>query len=307
MSLFDSISPWPITRRRLLKQGLCGAVGLALYSSEIERHWIEVTEHEVSLVGLPQVFDGMRIAQLSDIHLDEYTEPFFLRDVIERVNRMAPDAIFLTGDFVSESPIPRRFSSNAFARKARKFGVGAAWQCANLLRELKCRQLYAILGNHDVAVGAEEVTEALTANGIALLRNAYLPIERSGGRFWLAGLDDPVEGDPNPDLAIPPRIRNVQNEPVVLMCHAPDYVDDLRAHPVGNAIGLMLSGHTHGGQIRLPLVGALELPSLGKKYVEGWFRFGGLQLHVNRGIGTVGLPFRLNCPPEITLFTLRAA
>jgi hypothetical protein len=307
MALFDSISPWPITRRRLLKQGLCGAAGLVLYSSEIERHWIEVTEHDISLAGLPQVFDGMRIAQLSDIHLDEYTEPFFLRDVIERVNRMAPDAIFLTGDFVSESPLPRRFSSSAFARRARKFGVGAAWQCGNLLRELKCRQLYAILGNHDVVVGAGEVTDALTANGITLLRNAYLPIERSGGRFWLAGLDDPVEGDPNPDLAIPPRIRNVPNEPIVLMCHAPDYVDDLRALPVGNAIGLMLSGHTHGGQIRLPLVGALALPSLGKKYVEGWFRFGGLQLHVNRGIGTVGLPFRLNCPPEITLITLRAA
>lgn len=112
-------------------------------------------------------------------------------------------------------------------------------------------------------------------------------------------------GHPDPELAIPASIRNVPNEPIMLMCHAPDYADDLLAHPAGKAIGLMLSGHTHGGQIRLTLLGALELPPLGKKYVEGWFRLGGLQLYVNRGIGTVGLPFRLNCPPEITLITLR--
>jgi predicted MPP superfamily phosphohydrolase len=306
MALFDSISPWPITRRRLLKQGLCGAVGLALYSSEIERHWIEVTEHDVSLVGLSHVFDGMRIAQLSDIHMDEYTEPFFLRHVIDRVNQMTPDVVFLTGDFVSESPLPSRFETSKFSREARKFGLGAAWQCGNMLRELKCRQLYAVLGNHDVKVGSSRVSEALTANGIIMLTNSSVPIERGGARFWLAGLDDPVEGKPDLDLAIPRKIRNVPKEPVVLMSHAPDYIDVLRAHPVGNAIDLVLSGHTHGGQIRLPLVGALELPSMGRKYVEGWFRFGQLQLYVNRGIGTVGVPFRLNCPPEITLITLRA-
>jgi predicted MPP superfamily phosphohydrolase len=306
MALFDSLSPWPITRRGLLKQGLCGALGLALYSCEIERHWIEVNEREVALAGLPQVFDGMRIAQLSDIHLDDFTEPFFLGRVVDRVNLLQPDAIFLTGDFVTEIFYPRRYSKTAFGVSAKKFARGAAWQCADLLRELKCRELYAIMGNHDLVVGAKQVTEALTTNGIKVLRNSFLPIERSGGRFWLAGLDDPVEGAPSPDLAIPPSIRNVPDEPVVLMCHAPDYVDVLRSHPAGSSVGLMLSGHTHGGQIRLPLVGALELPSWGKKYVEGWFRFGALQLHVNRGIGTVGLPFRLNCPPEISLITLRS-
>jgi hypothetical protein len=89
------------------------------------------------------------------------------------------------------------------------------------------------------------------------------------------------------------------------MCHAPDYADKVLQHPAGKAIDLMISGHTHGGQIRLPLVGALELPELGKKYVEGWFRLGDMRLYVNRGIGTVGLPFRLDCPPEITVMTLQ--
>lgn len=282
-----------ISRRRLLKGGLLGAAGLALYSAEIARHWIEISRIDIRLRGLPASFEGLRIAQLSDIHIDEYTEPFFLRHAVEEINRLQPDLVLLTGDFVSNSPL------------GKKFAYGAAWQCADILRGLTCRELYAVPGNHDVLVGLAEVVRALTANGITVLTNANRAIERAGGRMWLAGVDDPVEGNPDPDRAIPPSIRNVPNEPVILMCHAPDYADDLQAVPAGQAVDLMLSGHTHGGQIRLPLLGALELPPLGQQYVEGWFKLGNMQLYVNRGIGTVELPFRLNCPPEITLITLR--
>jgi predicted MPP superfamily phosphohydrolase len=282
-----------INRRRFLKAGICAAAGLAVYAGEVERHWVEVIQQDIRLPGLPAAFDGFRIAQLSDIHLDEFTEPFFLRHAIDRINRLTPDAVFLTGDYVTHGLGPQ------------KFARGAAWQCANLLRELKCRQVYAVLGNHDVMVGAEHVTAALTANGISVLRNACLPLERVDGRIWLAGLDDPVCGRPNPELAIPASIRNVPDEPILLMCHAPDYADYLRVHPAGQAVALMLSGHTHGGQIRLPLLGALSVPPLGEKYIEGSFRIGDLQLYVNRGLGTVGVPFRFDCPPEITLHTLR--
>jgi len=90
-----------------------------------------------------------------------------------------------------------------------------------------------------------------------------------------------------------------------LMCHAPDYVDDLLLQSATRSVGLMLSGHTHGGQVRVPFVGAVSLPPLGRKYIEGRFQFGRTQLYVNRGIGTVGLPFRFDCPPEITEITLR--
>jgi hypothetical protein len=294
MGLFDSFSLPHIGRRRFLRFGMGGAAGLAIYSAGIERHWVEVLRHEVHLPGLAAGFNGLRIAQLSDIHMDEYTEPIFLRHVIDRINRMEPDVVLLTGDFVS----------NGLATTA--FSIGAAWQCANILTGLSCKQVYAVLGNHDVSVDAKQVTAALRANGVTVLTNACLPIEREGGRLWLAGVDDPVMGMPDPEKAIPDAIRNVANEPVILMCHAPDYVDDLLMRPVGKAIDLMLSGHTHGGQVRLPLVGALQLPDLGRKYVEGWFRPGGVQLYVNRGIGTVGLPFRFDCPPEITLFTLRS-
>jgi len=268
--------------------------GLALYAGEIARHWIEVSSRDVFLPSLPSAFDGFRIAQISDIHMDEFTEAFFVRDVVNRVNSLNPDAVFLTGDFVTSELAPR------------KFAIGAGWQCAGILNQLTCRQRYAVLGNHDVMIGADAVSEALTDNDILVLRNYYMPLERSGGRIWLAGLADPVQGLPDPEATIPAAIRNIPQEPIVLLCHAPDYVDDLLTLPSGQAVSLMLCGHTHGGQIRLPLIGPLVLPQMGRKYVEGWFRFGRLQMHVNRGIGTVGLPFRLDCPPEISMLTLRS-
>jgi hypothetical protein len=284
-----------ITRRCFLTASACAGAGLALYAGEIERHWIEISRRDIFLPGLPAAFDGFRVAQLSDIHLDQFTEPFLLRDAVNRINRLNPDAVFLTGDYVTLELLPRRFS------------IGPAWQCARLLNNLQCPNRYAVLGNHDVMISRKHVIAALSANGITVLDNAYLPIERAGGRFWLAGLDDPVAGNPDPGAAIPASIRSVPHEPIVLLCHAPDYADRLRTLTAGKAVALMLSGHTHGGQIRLPLAGPLALPGLGRKYVEGWFRFGDLQLYVNRGLGTVGVPFRFNCPPEITLLTLRSA
>lgn len=287
-----------ISRRRFLLTGALGALGLAVYSGEIERHRIEVIRREVEIPGLAGDFDGLKVAQLSDIHLDDYTEPFFLRDAVRHINELDPDIIFLTGDYVT-NPLGHRFGFQ-------KFAVGAAWQCADILQSLHCRRIYAILGNHDIQVGAREVATALRDNGIIVLRNSYIPVERGNSRFWLAGLDDPVSGSPNPDLTIPGPIRNLPGEPIILLCHAPDYASHLSAMPAGQAVSLMLSGHTHGGQIRLPLIGPLVLPIGGKLYPEGAYCLGRMQLYVNRGLGTVGVPFRLDCPPEITLHTLRA-
>jgi len=285
----------PITRRRFLVATACAGAGLALYGGEIERHRIEVAQRDVFLPGLPQAFDGFRVAQLSDIHIDDYTEPFFLRDAVRHINGMNPDAVFLTGDFVTKGLLPRKLT------------LASAWQCGNLLNQLQCSHRYAVLGNHDLLISREGVTEALSSNAITVLDNAHVPIERAGARFWLAGLDDALEGEPHPEMAIPQSIRNVPHEPIVLLCHAPDYADTLLKLPEGQAVAFMLSGHTHGGQVRLPFAGPLILPPLGRKYVEGWFRFGNLQLYVNRGLGTVGLPVRFDCPPEITLFTFRTA
>lgn len=292
------VSPSPprriLSRRNFLQAGVCGLAGLAVYGVEIDRHWLEVSIYEVHLPGLPREFDGFRAAQLSDIHIDEFTEPYFVRQAVERINRLAPDAVFLTGDFVTFQYAPRRFAE------------ASAWQCANILATLESPHRYAVLGNHDVLTGEDLVATALKDNGITVLRNWYLPLERGGQRLWLAGLDDAVEGKPDPEAAIPVSIRNRPREPLILMCHAPDYADELQKHAAGQGVALMLSGHTHGGQVRLPFLPLVHLPEMGRKYVEGWFNLGSMQLHVNRGLGTVGVPVRFNCPPQISLLTLRA-
>jgi predicted MPP superfamily phosphohydrolase len=290
------ISPGkPVTRRKFLKGGLLAAASLAMYAGEIERHSISVTHHLAAIQGLPPAFEGARIAQVSDIHLDEYTEPLFLEHAVKLVNDLNPDFVFLTGDYVSDGIAPRHFAQ------------GAAWQCADILHKLKCPRRYAILGNHDVSVGSQVVQTALRDNGIPVLVNKSTPLERGGGRIWLSGLDDCGEGHPMLDLAIPERIRDIAEEPVILLCHEPDFADRVVERRLNQTVALMLSGHTHGGQVRLPLYGPLILPPNGQKYVEGWFRFGKMQLHVNRGLGTVGVPFRFDCPPEISVITLNRA
>ncbi len=284
-----------VSRRSFLRGAMFGAGGLALYAGVFERHWLEITHKDVAIPGLPAQFDGIRVAQLSDIHLEEFTEPSLLRASIDEINRAKPDIVLLTGDYVSAEVLPPNLTAQA------------AWQCGKMLGEIECRDRFAIFGNHDIWAGEEHVGEALKSHGITVLRNSYLPLERSGARMWLAGLDDPVCGVPDPDLAIPSSIRHKPGEPIILMCHAPDFVDELRDHPAGRAVSFVLSGHTHGGQIRLPVLGALHLPPGGRKYVEGMFQVGSMQLYVNRGIGSVGIPFRFDCRPEITMFTLRTA
>ena len=284
-----------VTRRSFLKAATFGAGGLALYAGVFERHWLETVYKEIAIPGLAAPFDGLKVAQLSDIHLDEFTEPFLLRESIDEINRAKPDVVLLTGDYVSAEILPRNLTAKA------------AWQCGSLLSRIECPHRYAIFGNHDIWAGEERVGESLTAHGITVLKNSFLPIEKQGARMWVAGLDDPVCGKPDPDRAIPSSIRHQAGEPIILMCHAPDFVDALRAHPAGRAVSLVLSGHTHGGQIRLPFIGAIHLPPGGCNYVDGLFQVGTMQLYVNRGIGTVGVPFRFDCRPEITIFTLRTA
>jgi predicted MPP superfamily phosphohydrolase len=127
-----------------------------------------------------------------------------------------------------------------------------------------------------------------------------VPIETAGARLWLSGVDDVLVGKPDLDRALQGIPRN---EPVVLLAHEPDFADQAAKYPVD----LQLSGHSHGGQIRLPVVGAVFLPDLARKYPWGLRKIGALTLYTNVGLGTIRIPARLNCPPEVTLFTLRAA
>jgi predicted MPP superfamily phosphohydrolase len=291
MPRFTPPQPSRFTRRSFLIGTGVTAAGLALYSGEIARHELDIVERPIAINNLPTSFHGYRIVQLSDIHLDEYTEPFFLEHIVKRVNAIAPDLVLLTGDFITHGSLTFVAGGHALHR------------CAEIFTTLTAPLRYAVLGNHDVAFSAAMVTQALTTHGTPVLVNQYLPVERNGDRLWLCGVDDPGTGHPNLDLAIPPK----PDGPVLLMAHAPDYADDVLAHPRGPLVDFMLGGHSHGGQIKLPFFGPLILPPMAEKYSEGLYLFKRMQLYVNRGIGTVGLPFRLNCPPEITVFTLNPA
>jgi predicted MPP superfamily phosphohydrolase len=280
-----------LSRRAFVLGSTAAAAGLALYSGEVARHEISVLTHAIAIDNLPAAFHNFRIVQISDIHFDEYTEPWFVRRVVGEVNRLAPDLVLLTGDYVSNSPWGGQFAAGAMLR------------CAEELRGLTCPLRYASMGNHDSILGPPLIRAGLASASIPMLFNQHVAIERNGERIWVAGLADVLSNVPNLQKAIPAN----PDGPVILMCHEPDYADNVLEQGFGGRVDVMLSGHSHGGQVRLPVIGALKLPAGGKKYVEGLFRLGQMQLYVNRGIGTVGLPFRLNCPPEITLFTLKSA
>lgn len=283
-------SKYRITRRRFLQLSGLGVAGALLYSGEFERHDLEITHRTVELTRLSPALDGLRIAHVSDFHYEQYTEPSFIRHTVEQVNRLAPDLVAMTGDYVSNGPMPAGW------------GAKHADPCAEMLAGIDCQQKWCVLGNHDVAVGARTVTNALEAHGLPVLANRHVPFERNGARLWIAGVKDIGMSDPDLDMAAPRGLQTA-NEPVILLGHEPDYADRVVKH---GGVDLMLAGHSHGGQVRFPIVGPLYLPKLGRKYVEGLFHLpDGLQLYVNRGIGAVGVPFRLDCRPELTLLTLR--
>jgi predicted MPP superfamily phosphohydrolase len=243
---------------------------------------------------LAETWDGFRIAQLSDFHYDDLFSVTPLRKAVDIVNKLEPDLVVLTGDFVT-SPVSD--SRHRSARRAAK----AIEPCSQLLAQIRAGSaILAALGNHDVATDAAHIIAVLQSHGIPVLRNRSVPFEREGKRLWLSGVDDILEGKPDLELAlrgIPP------GEPVILLAHEPDWADYVAHHP----LDLQLSGHSHGGQIRIPLIGAPYLPQLARKYPWGLRRIGPVTLYTNAGIGTIRVPVRLNCPPEVTLINLRAA
>jgi predicted MPP superfamily phosphohydrolase len=276
-----------ITRRAFLGGASAAGLGLAIYAGTHARHEFEVTNLTVPIRDLPDAFKNFRIVQISDIHLEEFTEAFFLERIVAQVNALNPDLVLITGDYVSRGPA------------ALSVAYHAAGLCAEILSTIKA-QRFGILGNHDVVVGASHVIPPLEAHGTPVLVDSYYPLQRGRDVLWLCGTDDAGTSSPDLDQTIPAHPK----APVLLLCHEPDYADRVIQHPRFPLIDLMLSGHSHGGQIRLPLIGPLILPPMGQKYIEGLFQFDHMQLYVNRGIGTVGLPFRLNCPAEITHITL---
>jgi predicted MPP superfamily phosphohydrolase len=280
-----------LTRRRFLAGLGVTAATLSLYSGELERHALTTVRQTVRVKNLPTAFHGFTVAQLSDFHYRDFDEPYFIEHAVHQVNRLQPDLVALTGDFITANRVPGSRHTHA----------ADANECANILSGITCPLRFSTLGNHDT-VDTAGVLQALRMHGLNPLNNEHLAIERGGDRLWVAGLADAYFDIPNLTAAIPKRKAS---EPLILLGHEPDFADTVAQYA---PVDLMLAGHTHGGQIRLPFVPPLFLPGMGVKYVHGLFPLrGSTQLYVNRGLGTMHLPFRLNCPPELTLLTLAPA
>lgn len=260
-----------------------GAALAAAWGVILERRWVQVTRREVALPGLCPALDRIRIVHLSDIHWDAYTDPRRLRAIFTSVNALAPDLVVLTGDLVTHY---RRYIQ----------------PCADGLSVLRARVgVFAVLGNHDHWASGPQLTEALRGHGIQVLFNERVLIE---GGLWLVGVDDPHLQRADLERALA-GISDDDPRPRLLLAHSPD----IMAEAVGR-VDVVLTGHTHGGQVRFPVVGPLLRATrheAGKRFVMGLRRAGRTLCFTNRGLGTVLIPIRFNCRPEVAVITLRSA
>lgn len=280
-----------LTRRKFFNQFLIGASAVASIGCA-DALFLEpknlVSEHlDIRLTRLPEEFHGFRIAQISDIHFGPYMGKGGLERALKLALSFRPDLLALTGDFVS----------HPFGGSNGSPGAHFAEPCADVLVAVKGIPVLAILGNHDHWNNAAIVEAALKDRGIEVLRNRSIPLERGYGRIWIAGVDDALvrAADLGKTLRDVPR-----SETTLLLAHEPDFADYAARFPVD----LQLSGHSHGGQVRLPGIGALILPDLAKKYPVGLNQVGSLQVYTNRGLGVINPPVRFYCPPEVTFVTL---
>ncbi len=252
---------------------------LLLYARFVEPRRLQLCRVPLRLPHLPPVFNGLRVVQLSDLHLGGWLQPLRLRAWLERVNDLQPDLVVITGDFVDET---------------------ADRPLDELLAPLRTLQspVIAVPGNHDHRRGVEQVCAALSACGLRVLRNQVHTLRRDGAQLHIAGLGDQAWQDDDLDALL----EQLPPGPAILLAHEPDVADLADA---GERFMLQLSGHTHGGQVCPPRSRrALISPSWGQYYHSGLERAGNLIVYVNRGLGMIRPWLRFNCRPEITLLEL---
>ena len=280
--------PHQTTRRHFLRNaslGLTGAVvGAGGWAKWVEPEWVEVTHHSVKLAHLPAAFDGFRIAQISDIHLEGGDMSTDLPAICELVSAQKADAIVITGDYVT-TPIEADGDALARGLMPLQAPLGA----------------FGIMGNHDYWSGpsTQIVEEMLAPTPVRVLKNQTHVWEKNGARLHLVGFDDFWGGTRDFDgmaAQIP------DGAAAIALGHEPDFAIEVAAT---KKFGLMLSGHSHGGQIALPGGIPLHVPQYAHKFPRGWYEVNGMRLYTNRGLGTVGIPMRFCARPEISVFTLR--
>lgn len=269
-----------ISRRIFLRGAFgcgIGIISVGGYSRLLEPRWVEINNVDVKINTLPKRFEGMTIAQLSDIHHCRYVPREFVRRCVRKVNTLYPDIIVLTGDYID---------------RAEEFLSPVAEE----LSELKAKEgVFAVLGNHD---NKDNTLKALSRVGIRVLINEHIPLYRRKDYLFIAGVDDLWRGW----VDLKKTLEGTDDKPKLLLAHNPDTIEMVKAADVD----FVIAGHTHGGQVSLPLYGPPVVYSkFGARYAAGLFCEGNTIMYVNKGIGVSGLPVRFLVRPEITLFTLR--
>jgi predicted MPP superfamily phosphohydrolase len=272
-----------LSRRQCLKLAL--GVGVAAPLAELGDSWwqtyqIRVTRHTLAVPRVPEPFVGLTVALLTDLHHGAFVSLDYVREIVALTNSLAPDVIALAGDYTYKES---RYIAPCFEVLA---GLRAPYG------------VFGVLGNHDHYQGARTTRRALSAAGIVDLTNSGHWLEAGQRRFRIAGVGDLWKGRQDLQAALG---DTRPEESCLLLSHNPDYAETI----TDQRVGLVLSGHTHGGQIVLPWIGALHVPShYGLKYLQGLVRAPVTQVFVSRGLGTVSVPLRVRCPPEINLLTL---
>jgi predicted MPP superfamily phosphohydrolase len=256
---------------------LTGAYGLW------EPSQIRVRRQAVPVPNLPPPFAGKTVAVLADLHHGPLVGLGFIRRAVAIANSLSPDLVALVGDFAHQ-------------------GLHTDTQlppCLDALSELRAPLgVFAVPGNHDMQAAGRVYRDAVARTPLTDLTNRHTRVTADGAELWVAGVDDLYWGKPSLAAALGGVPAGAA---VVLLCHNPDLAED---RPDGR-VGLMLSGHLHGGQAYLPGLGSPHLPSkYGAKYRSGLVRGPASNVFVSRGLGEAGVPVRLNVPPEINLLTL---
>ena len=252
---------------------------IALYAVRVEPYWIKYHDIEIGIADLPDEFDGFTIALVADIHCGKLFPPERVRKVLDRVRERGPDAIAVAGDLVQE----------------RAAYEGVFEEIDRVAREIPT---YVVPGNHDYWQGIDNYREHVAAGPAIDLANAHRVIERGEARLVIAGVADLTDGEPDIEKAL----AGAGKLPIVLIMHNPDFFPNVLAQAQG--IDLVLAGHTHGGQVSLPLLGPPVVPVRQRDYAAGLVREGSAQIYVSRGVGML-VRVRFNCRPEVAFIVLR--
>lgn len=295
--------PRVISRRTLLWMagGLLGVSvgGTTAYARFGEPSQVRIDDITLPITGLSPRLAGTRIAQISDIHVGAFFTPAQLAQAIATVNQLDVELLMLTGDFAT---VRERDRTKRTVLRDRAF--------MSLVEPLRhaAVPMVAVTGNHDHWGGLDPMIRMLQEAGVTLLRNAGMPVADG---LWLAGVEDIWGGRPD----LPAALREIPSHATtLLMAHAPDYFDNVLQRDA--PVAVQFSGHTHGGQVRLPRLTpgpdglytyAPIVPDFGERYPIGLRQVGNRFVYTNRGLGTWPVPYRFNCPPEITVFTLESA